>query len=217
MSKKAFWFIVLATGNSILFLLSILKINVISGSVFSYFSFGNIIGPLFGFYLGLPAALALFGLRIIFKSLFLGTSLISPLSWYIPTMFASAYWTNSSIIRLWVPLICITLFTLHPIGHQAFYYSLYWLIPIVLYFIKEKSMFLHALASTFIAHAVGSVLWLYWLPMQPETFAALMPIVAVERLIMASGMVAVHYMLTLSKNYFIYIFSENKPVILANQ
>src|SRR5216684_1589321 len=74
---------------------------------------------------------------------------------------ATLYWaTNHYTIRLLLPIACMGLFVIHPIGAQAFVYSLYWLIPVILYFIPQRSLFLQALGSTFIAHAVGSVIWL---------------------------------------------------------
>ena len=213
MNKKSTWFVALAAGNSVLFLLSLLKIGAISGSILSSFSFGNMVGPLFGLYLGLPAALALYASRIFIKGAFLGSTILSPLSLYLPTMFASAYWARNSVVtRLLVPLACIVLFNVHSVGVQAFYYSFYWLIPVALYFVKEKNIFMHAVASTFIAHAVGSVLWLYWLPMQPAMFAALMPVVIIERFVMASGMVVVHTGVMYAKKYFSSAFTFKKLV-----
>ncbi len=57
----------------------------------------------------------------------------------------------------------------------------------------SKNIFLHSLTSTFIAHAVGSVIWLYATPMTPEFWYALIPVVAVERLVIASGMTLAYY------------------------
>jgi len=55
-----------------------------------------------------------------------------------------------------------------------------------------QSFFLVALSSSFIAHAVGSVIWLYSLSMPAEKWIALIPIVAVERFIFAAGSFLVH-------------------------
>ena len=45
------------------------------------------------------------------------------------------------------------------------------------------------LGSTFTAHAVGSVIWLYaGLVPNPETWLALIPVVVLERILFASGM-----------------------------
>ena len=75
----------------------------------------------------------------------------------------------------------------HPVGMQVPLYTLYWLIPVTLYFMRETAL-TKAFGSTFVAHAVGSVLWLYWLPTVPAYWYALVPVVAVERLFHASAM-----------------------------
>jgi len=46
-------------------------------------------------------------------------------------------------------------------------------------------MFLNVLGSTFVAHAVGSTIWLYTIGMNASVWNALIPIVALERLSMA--------------------------------
>jgi hypothetical protein len=53
-------------------------------------------------------------------------------------------------------------------------------------------MFTHALTATFIAHAVGSTIWIYSQPTTPAFWLALIPIVALERLIYAVGITVMH-------------------------
>jgi len=85
------------------------------------------------------------------------------------------------------------LFIMHPVAGQAFAYSFYWLIPIALYALGNKSSFCRALSATFLAHAVGSIIWLYTVSMTSAQWLSLIPVVAVERLVMACGMVVVFY------------------------
>lgn len=121
--------------------------------------------------------------------------------------FSSSYLLSSRAIRtiagfyvkVMVPLVCMMLF----IGHHTTYapYALYWLIPIALFFIEwiwqpqhtigRMSVIFPALSSTFIAHAVGSVIWMYVVPMTSLQWAALVPVVAVERIAFSIGMVAI--------------------------
>ncbi len=65
-------------------------------------------------------------------------------------------------------------------------------------------MWHHALASTFIAHAVGSVIWLYTVPMVASAWLALIPIVACERLLYTAGIVmgdaVINYCVSVNKN-----------------
>ena len=87
-------------------------------------------------------------------------------------------------MQILVPVLCMALFGLHPVGSQAFAYTLYWLIPVTLYIMSSlvnvlprfqqfTPIFLQALSSTFIAHAVGSVIWLYTVGMTPRDIPAL--------------------------------------------
>lgn len=185
---------------------SVFKISFIIGSSMAFFSAFNIIAPLAGAFGGVAHSILIVGLGIM-GSLLSGKVLLSHLvlSYHIPTFFASAYWYSGAPIRLFLPLLCMLLFVTHPTGMAAWVYSLYWLIPIVIYFSKRNSVFLNALGSTFIAHAVGSVIWLYTIPMLPAQWLALMPIVALERFAFALGMVVVHYGIT----YMIGVFKTS--------
>ena len=122
----------------------------------------------------------------------------SPLSatvYYIPTLCASASWAVTS--RFYAPflsLLCMALFIAHPVGAQASVYTLYWLIPLALTFLPRTIIFARSLTSTFIAHAVGSVLFLYWGPITTASYwMALIPVVAFERFAFALVMTAAYY------------------------
>lgn len=88
-----------------------------------------------------------------------------------------------------LPLICVFLFVFHPSAGPAFLYSFYWFIPIILYFIQSKNVFVAAISSTFVAHAVGSILYLYSTNMAAEQWLALIPVVPFERLVAGLGIV----------------------------
>jgi len=183
--------ILLFTSASLL--LYFLKCFIAQGLHGIYFSGFALFGPLVGFYAGLMPAFFIVMLRCFIKILFFGAP-VSLLSWHIPTLCASAYLLfNTWFIRIGIPLLCMFLFCIHLVGGKVWFYSLYWLIPITLYAIKNQSMFFQFLGSTFTAHAVGSVMWLYCLPMHAETFVALMPIVPLERFICASAMTLCFY------------------------
>jgi hypothetical protein len=119
----------------------------------------------------------------------LGLSLV----YHIPGFCAAGYWISRHwLVRVWLPVICMIAFMAHPVGFQACFYSWYWLVPVVLYVVKATGIFWQALGSTFIAHAVGSVIWIYVKPMTPQVWLSLIPVVAVERLLFAASMVVVH-------------------------
>lgn len=177
--------------SCVFLLLRFIKIGSIIGSPVSVFSLSDIAMPLsgnlgFGF-IGVLVALR-YGLR-----LFISGAPTSVLVYHLPGICASSYWaTENKIISLILPFLCMVAFIVHPVGFYAAPYALYWLIPMVLYFVKEKNAFMHALSSTFIAHCVGSVLYLYTLPMTSAQWLALIPRVAVERFVFACAMAVLY-------------------------
>lgn len=107
------------------------------------------------------------------------------LSWHSAHQAAKQKMLNSSI-NAFLPAICMAIFMLHPTAHGAWPYALYWLIPIVIYASNHTgNNLLIALQSTFVAHAVGSIMWLFLVPMTPAQWLALIPVVALERLSIA--------------------------------
>lgn len=111
-----------------------------------------------------------------------------------PMLFAVWYFSPSAKSRssIILPLLCLVMFLAHPIGRLALPYPLYWLIPVVVYFFKEKSLLAKALGATFTAHAVGSVAWLYAFNLPKEVWLSLIPQVALERGIFAIGIAATY-------------------------
>ncbi|HEX2978295.1 MAG TPA: hypothetical protein VHO47_04215 [Candidatus Babeliales bacterium] len=184
----------LALSFILLQIVSLFKVNAILGSQCAFFSLSNSVLPLIGVWCGLPLAIGGLVLRGLLKGLLFTDTIFTPLAYHIPTICASAYWSaENRAIKILIPLICIALFLAHPVGAQAWWYSCYWFIPMVIQLIPVRSLFLTAFGTTFTAHAVGSVLWIYCLSMTVPMFAALMPIVIIERLIYASGMVLIYY------------------------
>lgn len=180
-------------STSLIKLASLLKVSFIVGSYTALFSATSIVVPLSGAFGGVLGTLAVCGLGLSLKLIISGFISFKYLAYHVPGLFAALYWSSrSSLIRFFVPLVCMAAFIAHPIGGQAWYYSLYWLIPLALYFIKQNNIFLTALGSTLVAHAVGSVIWLYADPMTPELWLALIPLVFIERMVFASGMVVAH-------------------------
>lgn len=96
----------------------------------------------------------------------------------------------NSTLNSVICIFCILLFVLHPVGSQAWLFTLFWTIPIILIFIHFNNIIFRALAATLTQHAVGSVIWIYFVsPGTPEFWLALIPIVAIERLVFTSGIV----------------------------
>lgn len=152
-------------------------------------------------FFSLHSSIVLISLFFILKKLLVGGIF---LTCGLPTLAGAATFgvvrTHSTPLRsafflqLLLPLTCMILFITHPTAGSAFLYSFYWFIPVSLYFVKNKNIFFAALSATFVAHAVGSVLWLYTVNMSAEQWLALIPAVAFERLAAAFG-ITVFYML----------------------
>ncbi|MBU2100409.1 hypothetical protein KKG83_01960 [Candidatus Micrarchaeota archaeon] len=191
----------LVTGKRIMFLalFSVLvliakQINFSSiiGAEQQYFTLFQFFGPIAGSFLGpfigagavLIAQLSdmlLFGKTFDFINIFRLT----------PMLFAAAYFGLQSKKKFnfsaVIPLIAMALFILHPVGRTVWFYSLYWLIPVIATVFFKNNLFFRSLGSTFTAHSIGSIIFLYTIPMPAEAWLALIPIVAVERLAFAFG------------------------------
>jgi len=112
---------------------------------------------------------------------------------FFTMVFGAIYFGTKGKSSAVVAAVCMALFWLNPIGQQAWFYPLYWLIPIVASFYKEN-IFVRSLGTTFTAHAIGSVIYLYAFPIPAATWAFLFTnIVWVERLTFAAGITLSYY------------------------
>lgn len=187
MHKTLFKYVPVIFVGLLLVISSKLPISFVWGSYKFSFTALTAILPLLGTFYGLGHSLLFTSLLFTGKFILLGSSI----TFGIPTLFATASMavqtTKSSkvlnfTLHVLLPSACMMLFTFHPIGRHASVYSWYWLIPIGIYMTSSRSFFLSALSSTFIAHAVGSIIWLYSVPMTAEQWLGLLPIVAIERI-----------------------------------
>ncbi|MFH1236273.1 MAG: hypothetical protein V1685_05050 [Parcubacteria group bacterium] len=120
-----------------------------------------------------------------------------------PLAFGALYFglRKFPIIKACIPLLCMVLFNLHPEGRGAWYYSLYWLIPVVA-LLTPRSLVFRSLGATFTAHAVGGVAFLYAFNLSSEVWIALIPIVFIERMLFTAG-IATSYLVTNSALAFV--------------
>ncbi|PIR88156.1 MAG: hypothetical protein COU10_00740 [Candidatus Harrisonbacteria bacterium CG10_big_fil_rev_8_21_14_0_10_45_28] len=153
------------------------------------FTLFDFFGPLAASFIGLvPGLIAIF-LTQLANVLVHNTSFFEAavLIRFFPMLFAAFYFASKSRFTLIIPIAAMVGFLIHPIGASAWLYSTFWLIPIIAYFFKDQSLFLRSLGTTFTAHAVGGVLWLYTFGLSSETWLALIPVVAKERLMFGVG------------------------------
>lgn len=162
--------------------------NLLGANVqFTLFDFmGPTLGVFLGTILGISTALIVQLLNIVFMH---APFSIATFLRLIPTLFAIMYFSKKHTANIIVPIFCIVVFNLHPIGRSAWQYSLLWLIPIAAQFLR-KNIFLKSLGATFTAHAVGGVLWIWTFGLSKQIWLALIPQVLVERFLMGVGITA---------------------------
>lgn len=186
--------------------------NQIMGMPGFMFTGFDAIMPLTGA-IGLSFAGFLWALRTLVKFIVHGAHPLS-LVYHIPGLCAAASWAyQNKLISRVIPFVCMGLFLIHPIGFASWLYPVYWFVPIIISFFPQRSVFLQALLSTFIAHAVGSVICLYTVNTSPVLWWSLMPIVFFERLIFALTMTMIYYVSTFLGKIFSKSTVKNSKVI----
>lgn len=181
--------------------------NKILGSWFGHFSWSSIAAPVSAYHFGLLSLFSIIAVKGVFG---LQTLSLFYVCKRLPLLLSSwAFRSQSWITEVVIPAVCMMLFMVHPIGSQVFYYSFYWLIPVSLYFVP-RSIYTRSLSATFIAHAIGSVVWLYFRGLDVSVWNMLMPVVIVERLLMATGMVGLHFAILGAKQLYRYGVTELK-------
>lgn len=204
--KNNFSFFTGVSSVVLLLAFRLIKISPVWGGCFSYFSLTDVLMPLSGLG-GFGLSLLLFATRIMFRTVFLNAGLIS-IVYHLPSLSASFYWANRSLQRamgIIIPVICMLLFIVHPVGRQAMLYTAFWFIPFLLSLFGSRTPFERSITSSFIAHSVGSVIWLYTKNLTATEWLTLIPIVAIERLtfacILTAGFYAIQYAHKMYKMY----------------
>jgi hypothetical protein len=183
-------------------ILALVTMNInfssIVGAKNQYFTLFQFLGPIAGSFLGsILGILAVFCAQVV-DILVTGKafSLINMIR-LAPMLFAVFYFSSfrkqknsSKLFLILIPATAMMLFILHPVGRHAWFYSLYWLIPILSVILPKKvpgKLFFRSLGATFTAHAIGSIAFLYTVPMTSDQWISLIPIVAYERLLFTAG------------------------------
>lgn len=209
-SQKKIWFVVIFVILGLITLQISLFHIVGSKQAFTVFDF---LGPTSGMFLGSwVGALGVFIVEVInffIKGMALDTTTFIR---FFPMLFAAIYFGTRRKMIVAVPLICIGLFLINPIGRQVPYYPFaFWLIPAVLVFFKKR-LFFNALGATLTAHAVGSTAFLYAFNLPVSVWKSLMFVVPFERLTFAIGIAVTYLLVNNLLNYLI----EKKHWTLLN-
>lgn len=174
--------------------------------------FGPIAGAFLGPWIGVSTVLGAEVLNLVFfGSNFTGITLLR----LLPMLFAAYYFgTKRKHVGMIVPALTLILFWSHPVGRQAWIYPLYWFIPIIITLLPKKYkniLFLKSLGATFTAHAAGSAIWIYTVPMPAEAWIGLIPIVAYERALFALGITGSYLVMNIVLDKVIEKFKLNIP------
>jgi len=145
-------------------------------------------GAIWGGTVGMVSVLAVNLVNLVL----VGDYSLSSLIRLLPIMFAIYHFAKRNRASSLIGLVGMALFIAHPVGRQAWQYSLYWLIPMATTIMAKDNVFAAALGTTFTQHAVGSVAFLYAYGFTPEFWKALVPVVAGERMILALGAAATY-------------------------
>ncbi|MBI5051223.1 hypothetical protein HZC08_00535 [Candidatus Micrarchaeota archaeon] len=198
LSKKSLVFVVLFVGLSLIGMN--LNFSPLVGANNQFFTLFQFWGPVAGGFLGAGFGIATVLIAQLANFLLAGKQfeLLNILR-LAPMLFAAYYFSKNmqknfdDRLSILVPVLAIMVFVANPVGAQAWYFSLFWLIPIVVKFLPEN-LILRSLGATFTAHAVGGAIWAWSVPMTQATWSALIPVVIYERLLFAGG-IAVSYVI----------------------
>jgi len=127
---------------------------------------------------------------------------------FLPMLFAVLYFAKKGKFNLILPAIAIVTFIAHPIGRTVWYFALFWTIPIIAYFLRDRFLLARALGATFSAHAIGGALWIWFFALPAPVWISLIPTVALERIFFALG-IAVSFVLVNN----VLAFLEKKRIL----
>lgn len=185
-NKKQVW---LVAGFAVLGLIALqFSVSHLAGSRAQFTVFDAFAPAIGGFLGGIPAIIAV-ALAEIANFLAHGSQALDAgtIIRFFPILMAVFYFAKKTQWSFVVPLVAIFLFNLNPVGRSVWYFSLFWLIPVVMYFFQDRWVLARALGATFAAHAVGGALWVWFFHLPREVWISLIPVVIIERLLFAAG------------------------------
>lgn len=114
---------------------------------------------------------------------------------FLPMIFGVWFFAKKEGRLLVLPALSILAFNLHPIGRTVWFYSLFWLIPFIVWPFRERFLIARSLGTTFVAHSVGGAVWIWAFNLPANVWISLIPVVILERAIFALG-ISASYILT---------------------
>jgi hypothetical protein len=182
---------------AIAFLGNRINFSQLFGTSNQYFTLFQFFGPVAGSFLGPVFGSTAVLASEIFDFIIMGKAWsIFNLARLAPMIFAAYYFgAKNKYAQILIPIVSSAIFLLHPVGRQAWFFAIYWIIPIILLILPGRigrHAFSRSLGSTFVAHSVGSAAFIWAVDTTPSHWIALIPIVATERLLFASGIYLTH-------------------------
>ena len=201
LKSKKFLFLVLFMAGALV--ADRINFSPLIGADNQYFTLFQFFGPIAASFLGLGLGLAaLLGAQA-FNFALLGKAVTVVNVLRLSTMLFAAYYfsrtdfSKTDWLGIAVPLAAMVAFVLTPSGGQAWYYTLYWLIPVaVRAFGWSSNLVARSLGATFTAHAVGGAVLAWTMPMTAAQWTALIPVVAYERIMFAGGIALTFVLMT---------------------
>jgi hypothetical protein len=199
-SRQVAFFLIFSALSLLLFQFNFSEI--IGAEPSSKFTFFQFIGPIAGGILGPLGGVAT--VLAVSASNFMLTGQMMELpvivSFFTMSLAAIYFGTKNKAVVLVGPVAMIA-FWLHPEGSIAWLYPLYWIIPVAASFFRQN-LFARSLGSTFTAHALGSVAYLYAFNIPAAVWFGLIPVVAFERILFAAGISVSFVAVTTALKYF---------------
>lgn len=109
---------------------------------------------------------------------------------FLPLIFGTWMFAKKEGRLLVIPALSIIAFNLHPVGRSVWFYSLFWVIPFLVWPLRERFLLFRSLGSTMTAHAVGGAIWIWAFPTTAAFWTVLIPVVILERSIFTLGISA---------------------------
>jgi hypothetical protein len=160
------------------------------------FTFFDAFGPIAPAFLGtIPGIVAVFLMQLI--NFFIhGSKVLDPgtIIRFLPMLFTAMYFGKKTSLNWIIPALAIIVFNANPVGRSVWFYSMFWLIPVICYFWQDKSLLARSLGATFMAHAAGGAIWIWVFNLPSAVWIGLIPVVIVERLLFALS-IALNYKL----------------------
>ncbi len=194
-----------------------INFSPIIGADNQFFTLFQFFGPIAGGFLGLFGVIAvLFAELVNFVLVGKEVTMINLLR-LTPMLFAAYYFGMnakkgfSDRLGIAIPVLAMIAFWSTPAGLEAWYYALFWLIPLAAKFLPDR-LFFRSLGATFTAHAVGSAIWALTVPMTAAQWAMLVPVTAFERGLFAIGISASFVLFTNVLNIVDRIWDIHKVI-----